>query len=487
MQASIRGLLTGIFCISILATPLAAQDGPNLNPLSIQGAIDSNAHGIWESKSYGWTAKITANEIALYHMNSYGCMIDPAQTEDLLRLVTHFARKDDLLMVSPRPEGSTVYTLNAVDAIPSTCLEDLDDSPVGVFNYFWTLMDEQYAFFDLYGVDWSARQEAFKGRVTPETTDAELFEILTGMMEGLNDGHLTLTAEVDGEEMDFDGSKPRVLAPAMVAAFEAQDEFEERSEFSTRWFFGSLNRFREKVLDRRGQGRAAGGNMNWGRINNIGYISLFGMGGFYQGEDGDFADEMHALHEAMARALTDLQDTDGLIFDIALNQGGLDEVSLAIAGHFTDQKIAAYTKEGFQSGHPPQTLHVRPTGEAKYLKPVTLFTSDLSVSAAEIFTLAMRALPNVTHRGDTTWGALSDILSKTLPNGWELELSNEIYTDKDGKVWEGKGIPPVDMYTIFDVENFHQSHHNAILQVAAKMQAEMRVPAREVRQTPSLR
>ena len=360
MQAFVRHLLTAVLLISTFALQVAAQTGPDFKPLLNGGTISGDAHGIWESKSYGWTANISADEIVLYHMNSYGCMIDPAQTEDLLQLVTYFDRQDDLLMVSPRPGGSTIYTMNPVESIPSACLSDVDDSPVGVFNYFWTLMDEQYAFFDLYGVDWSARKRAFEDRVTAETTDAELFEILTDMMEGLDDGHLTLTAEVDGEEVDFDGSRPRVLAPAMIAAFEAQDEFKERSEFSTKWFFGSLNRFREKVLDRRGQGRAAGGNMNWGRINNIGYISLFGMGGFYEGDDGGFADEMDALHQAMNRALTDLQDTDALIFDIALNQGGLDEVSLGIASHFTDKKVAAYTKQGYQSGHQPQTLY-RPT------------------------------------------------------------------------------------------------------------------------------
>ena len=68
--------------------------------------------------------------------------------------------------------------------------------------------------------------------------------------------------------------------------------------------------------------------------------------------------------------------------------------------------------------------------------------SAATVSAAEILVLCLRALPNVTHLGDTTRGALSDMLWKRLPNGWTVSLSNEVYADADGRLWEGKGIPP---------------------------------------------
>jgi carboxyl-terminal processing protease len=54
----------------------------------------------------------------------------------------------------------------------------------------------------------------------------------------------------------------------------------------------------------------------------------------------------------------------------------------------------------------------------------------------------MRALPNVTHVGETTDGSFSDQLSKQLPNGWRLTLSNEVYLDSQGIAWEGRGILP---------------------------------------------
>ena len=438
-----------------------------------EDTINEAAFGTWYNPSYGWLAAIEAGSISLYHMSKGGCMKDPAETEDLAGLMQYFDRSNEQLLVSMQAESSTIYSFDPFGDIPPACEQPIPASPKAVFDYFWGLMDDHYAFFDLYGIDWESRREQYASTVENDMTEAALFEVLTDMLDGLNDGHLGLSGMVGDEEENFNPSKPRVLEPALAAAFEAQTDIEKRGEFFTQWFFGSLKRFRNHVLDRRGQGKAAGGNMNWGRIGNIGYISVFGMGGFADDDVDSFEGELQAVHKAMNRALTDLADTDGLIFDIALNQGGMDEVSLALASHFTDQRQLAYTKKGYRSSAPAQPLYIQPAEGVRYLKPVTLFTSDLTVSAAEIFTMSMRALPTVTHRGDKTWGALSDILSKTLPNGWELELSNEIYEDADGIQWEGKGIEPAEKYLVFDPENIHQSHHNAILNVAIRMKSEL--------------
>lgn len=460
----------GILSIAVLLLSLTTGYGQDLKPLFNASNVHPDAHGIWQNMSYGWTLVMSDSQIEMYHHSKAGCIKDQAGTEDIAGLIQFYVRDAAQLKLSIRTEGSTVYTFDQITSMPAACAEEIADTPQAVFDYFWHLMDAHYAFFDIYGVDWDARRAQYANAITDEMTDAALFEVLSEMMEGLNDGHLGLSGEIEGEEESSSASKPRVLEPALSAAFKAQSDIEERSDFFSKWFFGSLNRFRDHVLDQRGQGKVAGGNMNWGRINNIGYISVFGMGGFSSKEDATLDEEIAGVHAAMNEALTDLQDTDGLIFDIALNQGGMDEVSLALASHFTANPVLAYTKVAHNAHVEPQQLYVEPATSVRYLKPVTLFTSDLTVSAAEIFTMAMRALPNVTHRGDVTWGALSDILSKPLPNGWILELSNEIYQDAAGEKWEGRGIQPVEMMTVFDAENIMQSHHNAILNVVASMQ-----------------
>jgi C-terminal processing protease CtpA/Prc len=73
---------------------------------------------------------------------------------------------------------------------------------------------------------------------------------------------------------------------------------------------------------------------------------------------------------------------------------------------------------------------------------VILLTSGLTYSGAEIFVMATMQFPNVTRVGEPTAGALSDVLPFTLPNGWEIGLSNERYFASDGVCYEDRGVPP---------------------------------------------
>jgi carboxyl-terminal processing protease len=90
---------------------------------------------------------------------------------------------------------------------------------------------------------------------------------------------------------------------------------------------------------------------------------------------------------------------------------------------------------------------------------VIVLTSDYTVSAAETATMALRALPSTIQIGQPTRGVLSDKLEKVLPNRWTFSLSNEVYVDPKGEVFEVRGVPP-DVTTAFpplkapDVERF---------------------------------
>ncbi|WP_158250421.1 S41 family peptidase [Aquimarina sp. I32.4] len=69
-------------------------------------------------------------------------------------------------------------------------------------------------------------------------------------------------------------------------------------------------------------------------------------------------------------------------------------------------------------------------------------TSPVTSSAAEIFTLAMKGLPYVNLIGENTNGILSDELTHVLPNGARIVLSNEVYSDPEGAVFEAVGMGP---------------------------------------------
>ena len=167
----------------------------------------------------------------------------------------------------------------------------------------------------------------------------------------------------------------------------------------------------------------------------------------FANDDGDNA---AALGEVLDDALALFKRTRAVIVDVSINDGGQDRLARQIAARFTEKRTLAYSKyAGDDLGARPQAIHVVPSDQPRYTGPVYLLTSNVTVSAAEIFTVAMRALPNVTHVGQTTRGSLSDVLMKRLPNGWTVTLSNEVYLDVTGKAWEGLGIPPHTPIQVF--------------------------------------
>ncbi|MEM0964284.1 MAG: S41 family peptidase, partial [Bacteroidota bacterium] len=262
----------------------------------------------------------------------------------------------------------------------------------------------------------------------------------------------------DGQRRRHRGKPAPVLGPLLRAAFEAQSEASSLGAFANAWFDETHRRIREEILDPESVVVVGDEDAMWGRRGRIGYLQISGMGGDVLGDGLSPDARLGAVQEVMDRALTDLADTDALLLDVALNQGGSDAVGLAIAGHFANAPSPGLTKRAHGADTvEPQVVRVLPTAGVRYLKPVTLLTTDVTLSAAETFTIQMRALPTVTHVGEATRGALSDVLVKSLPNGWSLQLSNEVYRDRDGTLWESRGVSPdtsIAVFTTGDLDGY---------------------------------
>ncbi|MCB1590330.1 MAG: hypothetical protein KDI56_15575, partial [Xanthomonadales bacterium] len=114
--------------------------------------------------------------------------------------------------------------------------------------------------------------------------------------------------------------------------------------------------------------------------------------------------------------------------------------------------------------------------------PVYLLTSDITVSGGEILTLALRALPQVIHVGAATRGALSDILEKPLGEGWVLTLSNEVYRDTQGQLWEGRGIEPQRPLPVFEAG---QAPLAALTALRQMIERDLALTATAARATPA--
>lgn len=302
------------------------------------------------------------------------------------------------------------------------------------FNSFWAVIDRRYAVFDvrLDGASWAAIGEAACAELSADTEGDELFDLLLGMAENLDDGHTTLVADDLGRDESAEVSS----WPYYDQAYGLEDLIEANyldADFS----------------------RGAGDEISWSAIGAVGYISITSMDELNDQGIDDEDDDVASAASAMAAAMADLSGSAGLIVDVRANEGGWDTVSLEIAAHFAGDRAIAWseqTRDGpdhLDFAAPVDTF-VDATRTNGFAGPVVLLTSGGTYSAAETFTLAMRVRDNVTVLGEPGSGHLSDMIDHDLPNGWELTYSGERYIAADGQLYEVAGVP-VDVAVDLDV------------------------------------
>ncbi|HUS96504.1 MAG TPA: S41 family peptidase, partial [Hyphomicrobiaceae bacterium] len=149
------------------------------------------------------------------------------------------------------------------------------------------------------------------------------------------------------------------------------------------------------------------------------------------------------LDDTLDKALALFQRARMVIVDVSVNGGGGEGLGMRVVERFAGARTLGFYKyAGDGRDEKPQPIFVVPSKKARFLGPAYVITSGETFSAAETLAMSMSVLPNVVHLGQPTAGALSDVLSRRLPNGWRVGLSNEIYLDVARKSWEGIGVPP---------------------------------------------
>ena len=399
--------------------------------------------GVWRTRGYGYVAEVKDNSVRFYNETKVGTVAEE-EDDDSDELFYKPGPRENTLWITFHPSVPG-YLIERLDKLPAACTAKVDWTQPKIFEYFCATMTEQYAFFKERNIDWPALVKSHRPKVTDKTTDEELFAVFESMLSHVDDGHTRIMAEINGEPRHADGEKSPTNT-AVRKLFEAQDKVQEYDEFRAPIMAAVKAGLEEKIL--RGNGKKTANRLRWGRpADDIGYILIGGMGRFSEDEEASIEDELKVLHEGLDEILTSLADTKAIILDLSFNGGGMDLYSLAIASHFTDQRRLAFTKGPFDAPDVLHKVYVEPyagSGDKKpvrYTKPIYAVSTDFTASAAEIFLLCMRSLPNAKVAGMKTEGALSDVLEKVLPNGWELGLSNEVYRDHKGVCFEEIGIP----------------------------------------------
>jgi len=303
------------------------------------------------------------------------------------------------------------------------------------FWVLWHALRENYPFFDLRRVNWDDIYVRFRPKITAATTQDDLFETFSQILAALNDGHVGLQA--DGRS--FSSGRRGALYESWAAESSVPD-----SQTAADQFRKTVSTFVvDDVLSRKAQ-HGANDILTWGwAAPGVGYLNVAAM--YTSSEEvTPLPTQIALVDEAMTRVIAELGRAKALIVDARFSTGGYDAVALRIIGYLTRERRLAFTKKAIEEGGytDTQEVYFEPQGKRQFTGPVYYLQSDYTVSAAEIFSLAMMALPNVTRVGTPTHGILSDSLEKQLPNGWSLGLSNEVYVAADGNLYEGRGIPP---------------------------------------------
>jgi len=292
------------------------------------------------------------------------------------------------------------------------------------FEDLWKTFHNRYPFFGLRNVDWKKQYDTYRPKVTRETSDDELFDILCRMLGPLNDGHVELKAKASGD------GKKRYFSPEVKPRF--------WREFTSRQI-KQLFKTTEKTLVANGFGRPAETRawmLRYCRSPAFGYIRILELEGI----------KKRRLTAALDEIAGDFKDLDGIVIDIRDNPGGDDSTAITIINRFCDRKRVAFHRRtkigpGEDDFTARRTWRIGPQGGARFTGPIVLLTCDSVFSGGEVFALAIKQLPHVTIVGDHTNGIFSYQLEKKLPNGWRYCLSYQKYFSPDMVCYEGKGVP----------------------------------------------
>jgi carboxyl-terminal processing protease len=284
---------------------------------------------------------------------------------------------------------------------------------VSLFDQFSKLFEDNYAFFQLRGVDWEKQKKTYRSRVINSTSDDELFSIFCQMIKPLGDGHVSVF-----------GNNKGCNAGENLAW---QSQSGEIQNFIHRKYLKS--------------GGVKKGAIVYGLIDEAtGYVDIQHMAGCRSGGRGSPGEPAAELDEA----LSTMTSVRKIIIDLRFNGGGIDECALGFASRFADKKRLVYSKETYSKGKfgNHEDLFISPQGTVNNTAKVIVLTSRATASAAEMMVMAMMALPQATIVGEPTEGIHSDIYSRPLSNGWFVSLSNQKYILPNGKVYEKEGLPP---------------------------------------------
>lgn len=398
-----------------------------------------SATGLWATEGYGLIFDVGGDSVTSFEVTKVSCI--PAMKALIVTppagAIAAFGPPNSPVVYAMLP-GSTAtqarvhvpyaasdMIVHRIDRKPAVCDKPTPDTPLSNFDVFAQTWAEQYGFFREHNVDWAQVIAANRPKVTDATTPEQLFDILSAMIAPLQDAHSSISARAISKGFGNARRTPSFLTGA---------ERPQGYALVTPHLTSPLQAFCE-------------GRVEFGMLApDIGYLRVRGFSGYTK--DGAFESGLAALEAALDTALANARTWKGLVIDVRLNGGGADPYGLAIARRLASAPYTAYVKQARSDPidatkwTAEQPSVVQPSTRPSFRGPVIELIGVQSISAAETFTQALlNRKPKVIRVGETTQGVFSDVLGRSLPNGWRFGLANERFVT-DGKSFDNVGIAP---------------------------------------------
>jgi hypothetical protein len=403
--------------------------------------------------------ELKPDELQMYELTSISCIASrhakpSSVTEGVSIFVSgnsriRITRTDDPNTLAMHTDGAASdIILHRTSARPNPCGRDQVNSLEENYRVFWQTFAEQYPFFPLHQVDWNAVDKKFRPQARAGRAPTELFEIFRQVLEPLQDTHTGIEAEDIKKEFDGWRNDPNHL--------EDNDWKKAVAIIETKYVHGPLQPY-------------CNGHIQFAILKNaIGYLRITT---FYGYADGGYANQLDCLQQSLDVIFGGAEKIKGLIIDVRLNDGGDDPLGNEIASRLTADKYLAFTKAARNNTDlnaplhltPPQPTWVLPSKKAGFRGEIALLIGPDTVSAGETFTMTLMGRePHVMRIGLNTQGVFSDVLNRSLPNGWRFHLPNEIYFTANGRAFDAVGVPPDLRVPCFTQEDLQSGRDSAL-------------------------
>ena len=255
----------------------------------------------------------------------------------------------------------------------------------------------------------------YEPRINEQMSEEELFSVLAEMLNELKDGHVNLISDFNVSFFPFSQERPDNFDFRII-----QDHYLPSN------YFISSGVAHDFIAD-----------------EQIGYIRY-----------SSFSTPINIRNFGFI--LERYQSTKGIIIDMRENGGGsVSNVFTLLSYFINSEQVVARSRiksgPGKEEFSPLEDIVIQPHPTINYNRQVVVLVDRGSYSATSYFSLATKALSNITLIGDITGGGLGAPNGGQLPNGWTYRFSITQTLDLEGTNYEN-GVPP-DIEAFFDQEN----------------------------------